>query len=224
MRTLVAIPIFNEASTVEQVLRRVRTFADDVLTIDDGSTDGTPEILERLRKPLDLDVIRHEGNLGYGRGMIQAFGRAAERGFDWLITMDCDEQHEPESIPRFLEAAAADNLDLISGSRYLDTSDAVGGPPPDRRRINHLITDELNERLGLTLTDGFCGFKAIASRPHQSQAQRNGLRVPQQFWVQAAANGWRIDEIPVRLIYNDPTAPSAAGSISPTTGSPTIAA
>lgn len=206
MKILVAVPVFNEQRYVRRVLHAVREYADHVLVIDDGSSDQTPQILEELAGPLSLDVIEHPTNIGYGRSLRDAFARAAERGFDWVITMDCDEQHEPATIPRFVRAAADSGLDIVSGSRYL-TIDANGDqPPPDRRAINHEITAELNERLGMSLTDAFCGFKA-----HRVEAlsritlSEDGYALPMQFWVQCVAAGLAIGEIPVELIYNDQT-------------------
>lgn len=205
MRMLVAIPVLNEERFVRRVLERVRAVTEHVLVINDGSTDRTGAIVEDLRRPLGLDVIERRGNVGYGRSIRDAFGRAADRGFDWVITMDCDEQHEPAAIPRFVERAQAGDLDVVSGSRYLDPEAMRDRPPPDRRAINATITAEINERLGLGLTDAFCGFKAHrtdALRPLQLTV--NGYEFPMQFWVQAMAAGLRVGEIPVKLIYNDP--------------------
>src|SRR5690606_2705312 len=77
LRTLIAIPVFNEERHLEDVLREVRQYADDVLVIDDGSTDRTPQIIARLRDELGLDVIQRDENVGYGRSMQDAFDRAA---------------------------------------------------------------------------------------------------------------------------------------------------
>jgi glycosyltransferase involved in cell wall biosynthesis len=219
MRTLVAIPVYNEQKYVTRVLERVREFAPDILVIDDGSTDRTPALL--AEQP--VEVIRHAANRGYGHSLQDAFRWAAVDGYDWVITMDCDEQHEPASIPDFLAAAATDELDVVSGSRYMPRppdhnlegaapeEDSEGGPaaadsspPPDRRAINAQITRELNERLGLSLTDAFCGFKAYrVSSLRKLRLTVDGYAFPMQFWVQAVAHGLRIGEIPVRLIYND---------------------
>lgn len=205
MRVLVAIPVYNEEAYVERVLHRVREFADHVLVIDDGSSDATPDILDRLRKPLGLDLIRHEANAGYGRSIREAFRRASDRGFDWVITMDCDEQHEPEALPRFVARCLAGDADIVSGSRYLDDGASGDRPPADRRAINAAITADINRRLGLDLTDGFCGFKAHRVRSTDTlQLTENGYAFPMQFWAQCVARGLRIEEIPVKLIYNDP--------------------
>lgn len=202
MRTLVAIPIYNEERYVRPVLHAVLAHAADVLVVDDGSTDQTVAMLPRF----PVDVIRHGVNRGYGRSLRDAFAWAALHQFDWVITMDADEQHEPASIPRFIDAARQNTADIVSGSRYLSSlTDSIGSPPPDRRSINAQITAELNERLGLHLTDSFCGFKAYRVDALQRlNLTEDGYAFPMQFWVQAVAQGLRISEIPVKLIYNDP--------------------
>ena len=209
MRTLITIPIYNEEQYVCRVIKRVLAHGHDVLVIDDGSTDSTPERLAKM----PVSVIRHATNLGYGRSLCDAFDAAARGGYDWVVTMDCDEQHEPDAIPLFLDAAGEGAHDIISGSRYLAPLPADDAPPLERRSINAFITREINDRLGdrlvevggERLTDAFCGFKA-----HRVDAMRkldlteNGYAFPMQLWVQVAAKGLRVREVPVRLIYNDP--------------------
>lgn len=200
-RTLVAIPVFNEEKYVTSVLTRVRDYASDILVIDDGSTDQTPMLL--ARQP--VDVIRHARNRGYGRSLRDAFRWANCYGYEWVITMDCDEQHEPASLPVFQDAMGRDQADIISGSRYLGGERCGDPPPADRRAINARITELVNERLGLGITDAFCGFKAYrVSAIRKLELSENGYAFPLQFWVQAAARGLRVSEVPIRLIYNDP--------------------
>jgi len=200
-RILVGIPVYNEERYVARVLGEVQRYASDILVIDDGSTDATPMRLAEQQ----VEVIRHATNRGYGRSMQDMLRWAKFDGFDWLITMDCDEQHEPAAIPRFVNELLRDDADIISGSRYMRCSEHVDVPPADRRSINQTITAELNERLGLRLTDAFCGFKAYrVSACHRLSLDVDGYDFPMQFWVQAVANRLRIREIPVRLIYNDP--------------------
>ena len=200
---LLAIPVFNEEQYVEGVIAEVRRYSTHILLIDDGSTDETPTL---LRKQSDITVITHPENRGYGKSLADAFAYAGQQGFDWLITMDCDEQHEPSFIPRFLEAAAAGDADIVSGTRYPDGHDVEASVPQDRRQINRQITAMLNERLGLGITDAFCGFKAyrVSSLRH-FDITVPGYAMPMQFWVQAARASLRVMELPVRLIYNDPT-------------------
>jgi len=202
MRYVVAVPIFNEDRTLKAVLRQVRRFAPEILVVNDGSTDSTARLLQS--EP-GVYQIHHADNLGYGQSLIDAFQFALSRGFDWMITMDCDEQHEPERIPDFLSVAAEDDADIISGSRYLTAMDGNSLPPPDRRAINQKITDLFNEVLGLRITDAFCGFKAYrVSALNRINITVPGYGMPIQFWVQAVRQGLRVREIPVRLIYKDP--------------------
>ena len=103
-------------------------------------------------------VVRHATNRGYGAALKTAFDYAIRFRYDVLVTIDCDGQHEPQRIGQLV--AACRDADIVSGSRYLDASDAKSQAPAERRQINTQITRELNERLGLSLTDAFCGFKA----------------------------------------------------------------
>jgi dolichol-phosphate mannosyltransferase len=203
VRVLIAIPVFNERKYVQDVLKKVRGFHDQILVVDDGSTDGTAEY---LTSRTDIYLIRHLENRGYGQSLIDAFEFADVQGFDWVITMDCDEQHEPERIPDFLRAIETDKWDLISGSRYLEEMHANDLPPTDRRSINRTITNILNDCYSLNLTDAFCGFKAHrVSATRRLQLDVPGYAFPMQLWPQVAQYKLRVTEIPVRLIYNDPT-------------------
>ncbi len=201
MRSLTAIPIYNEEKTLTKVLEEVRRFSSDILVVNDGSTDGTPHLL--AEQP-ELNVIVHRHNLGYGAALRSAFGFALAHHYDALVTMDCDGQHEPARIPVLLEALN-EGVDLVSGSRYLRTFHQDTIPPADRRRINHLITQELNQRLGLNLTDSFCGFKAYrVSQLSRLRLDESGWGMPLQLWVQAALLNWKIVEVGVPLLYLDP--------------------
>jgi glycosyltransferase involved in cell wall biosynthesis len=205
MRYLTAIPIYNEERHVENVLSEVRRYSPDILVINDGSTDHTTELLARLANlHADFQVISHPQNRGYGAALISAFAYALEHNYDVLVTMDCDGQHEPSRIPVLLEAI--DDADIVSGSRYLRDFRQDTLAPHDRRRINHVVTTELNERFGLHLTDAFCGFKAYRrdalARLHITET---GWGMPLQLWVQAARACLRIREVAVPRLYLDPT-------------------
>jgi glycosyltransferase involved in cell wall biosynthesis len=199
MRVLTAIPVYNEEAHLEPVLAEVLRFAKDVLVVDDGSTDGTPE---RLRAFPSVQVVRHPRNRGYGAGLRSAFQRTLEAGYDGLVTLDCDGQHEPSLIPAI--AARLAEADLVSGSRYLQVFDPAQRPPEERRKINVEVTRWLNECLGLSLTDAFCGFKAYrASALARFEITDDGYAMPLQVWVQAVQHGMSIIEVPVPLIYLD---------------------
>jgi glycosyltransferase involved in cell wall biosynthesis len=201
MRFLTAIPVYNEERYVEHVLTEVRRYSSDILVVNDGSTDQSEALL--ARQP-DLQVISHPHNRGYGAALISAFAHALEHGYDVLVTMDCDGQHEPSRIPVLLEAIG--DADIVSGSRYLRDFRQDTLAPHDRRRINHQITTELNERFGLHLTDAFCGFKAYRREAlARLRITETGWGMPLQLWVQAARACLRIREVAVPRVYLDPT-------------------
>lgn len=200
---VLAIPVFNEEQYVSRVLEEAKRFSGHILAVDDGSTDRTPEL---LRKNDVISVITHPENLGYGQSIADAFAFARRHGYEWLITMDCDGQHEASFIPAFLQEMARDDADILSGTRYPNGHDVNGLAPPDRREINRQITAMLNRRLELNITDAFCGFKAYrVSALRHLNVTVPGYAMPMQFWVQAARANLRVRELPVRLIYNDPT-------------------
>jgi dolichol-phosphate mannosyltransferase len=196
----VLLPVYNEAPTLERVVRRVQEIPGaDVVIVDDGSTDATPSILERIRV---TGVIRQDPNQGYGKSLMAAFDYAKSHDYRHCVTMDADEQHEPEFIPKLLEGLS--KYDIVSGSRYLDPSISGDAPPPERLEVNRLITAKLRPLTGYDLTDSFCGFKAYrvdALRKFQLDETNYGF--PIQFWLRAAKAGLTVVESPVPLIYKD---------------------
>jgi dolichol-phosphate mannosyltransferase len=199
MKFLTAIPVHNEEKYLEDVLREVSRYARKILVVDDGSTDQTPALLSRFPS---IEVIRHPRNLGYGAGLRSAFNHALGSGYDGLVTLDCDGQHEPSRIPEIAGRLA--DADIVSGSRYLRVFDPDQKPPEERRRINVEVTRWLNDCLGLNLTDAFCGFKAYRrSALEHFEITENGYAMPLQVWVQAVRHGLSIVEAPVPLIYLD---------------------
>jgi dolichol-phosphate mannosyltransferase len=198
-RFLTALPIYNEVGHAGDVLDQVLRYSRDVLVVDDGSTDGTADLLRRRG---DVRVITHSHNLGYGAALKTAFDRALAEGYEVVVTIDCDGQHEPQRIPRFV--AACRGVDIVSGSRYLKQYPGDSLPPPERRWVNQRVTAEINRLLGYNLTDAFCGFKAYrTSGLAHLRLTETGYGMPLELWVQAAHAGLKVIELPVPLIYLD---------------------
>lgn len=200
---LVALPVYNECRYVDDVLQAVHRYAQDILVVNDGSSDGTHAVLER--HPY-LHLITHDVKAGYGRSLIDAFDYARTHQFPWIITMDCDHQHQPACIPRFYQEIARADADIVSGSRYLQSLNLGSAPPPPERvAMNREIADLLNRALGTQLTDAFCGFKAYRTAAVSGLGlTETGYAFPLQLWVRAQRHGLRIREIAVPLIYHDP--------------------
>ena len=203
-RILTALPVYNESSHVRAVLNQVLQHADNVLVVNDGSTDSTSAALAEFEDV--VHVLHHRINQGYGAALRTAFEHAVRYGYDVLVTIDCDGQHQPGLISEI--AAQVDDpanpVDMVSGSRYLKQFDANSIAPEDRRRINMHVTRCLNEKLGFEITDAFCGFKAYrVSSLADLDITDPGYAMPLQLWVQAADLNWRISEYPIPLVYLD---------------------
>jgi glycosyltransferase involved in cell wall biosynthesis len=212
-RVLTALPVYNEVNHVAGAIAGALSYCRNVLIVDDGSIDGSHELLAARD---DIRLIRHATNEGYGAAVASAFDFAIRNGYEVLVTIDCDGQHQPQLIPKFVERCCQGDVDIVSGSRYLRHFPGDSNPPEDRRRVNQIITAEVNRGFGLSLTDAFCGFKAYRvealARIHLTEF---GYAMPLQLWAQAAQLGLRIVELPVPLVYLDATR-SFGGSLDDT--------
>ncbi len=199
MRMLTAIPVYNEEAHLEPVLAEVLRYAGDVLVVDDGSTDRTPDL---LRKFPQVQVIRHPTKSGLRsraperlradpRGGLRRSGHARLRRPARALDDPGDRRRAGRGRHRLGEP-------LPQGVR------SHPAPPEQRRKINVEVTRWLNECLGLSLTDAFCGFKAYcASALEKFEISDDGYAMPLQVWVQAAAANLSIVEVAVPLIYLD---------------------
>ena len=200
MAHLIAIPVYNEEKHLAKVLHESEKNGLDILVVDDGSTDGTQKVLESFP---NVYILKHPTNQGYGAALRTAFDYACREGYEAVVTLDSDGQHEPRLVKQFLEASK--EYDIVSGSRYLAESAMDTPAPKDRRRINSLITDQLNACMRLSLTDSFCGFKAYRTDALKKlHLTEPGYGMPLELWVQASCLGLKITELPVPRIYLDP--------------------
>jgi len=200
VKTLILIPVYNEEEHIVEVIDKVLSFSDeDILVIDDGSTDNSRKILRGLD---GVRLIELEANYGYGYVLNRGFSVAIEGGYEAVVTMDCDDQHEPHLIPTFLGAIR--NADIVSGTRYLNPLPTRLPPPESRKRINREITEIINRVTSYALTDAFCGFKAYRVESlKRLDLDETGYGFPLQLWIQASASGLSVREMPVGLIYKN---------------------
>ena len=202
---LLAIPVFNEADSLEgvfsEILDHLPPEIQAIVAIDDGSSDGSAEILDELSQKRDKIFVRHhQENHGYGCAMIESMKIARKHGYSHLVTMDCDRQHRPADLIRFIQMDP--DIDVVSGSRYLPDSRTQGNPPEDRVEINSRITARLNRHYEWSLTDSFCGFKRYRMENiDPDQFKETGYAFPMEFWAFCRRSNLLIQELAVSRIY-----------------------
>ena len=207
--SLILIPIYNEQKHIFNVLREVRKYSKyNILVINDGSTDESKDIVGEIASCAKLKgkliIINHSKNEGYGKSLIDGINFSRDNNYLYLLTLDCDEQHEPEFIPQFFKEIEKEKFDIVSGSRYLSFQKQIDAPPEDRYRINRKITGLINEITGYGLTDSFCGFKVYRMKGLKKiKLTEKGYGLPLQLWIQAYKNNLTVKEIPVSMIYKD---------------------
>lgn len=195
-RVLVAIPAFNEEASITAVVVRVREALPelDLLVVDDGSSDQTGAVLERL----GVRTATHLCNLGYGRAIQTAIKYALRRGYSALVTLDADGQHAPEQVRQMLAGFETEKWDYLVGSRYVSTRD-YSAAPAGRRLGMQLFSLVTQLATGRRIYDTTSGLKII----------RRSVFEPLTFWhfvdfhaeaiVYLSRLGYRVGEFPVTM-------------------------
>ncbi len=161
MSCLAVVPAYNEAATVGTVIDALRRKAPqvDVLVVDDGSTDATAEIAERA----GVQVLRMPFNLGIGGAVQAGFTYAHEQGYDYMVQVDGDGQHDPGELKKLFAAAKGpDRADMICGSRFATDTGYIA--PISRRTGIHLFAFLLSRLLRQPVTDPTSGFRLYNHR------------------------------------------------------------
>lgn len=194
---VVCIPAFNEERTIARVILKAQKYAERVLVCDDGSTDFTGEIAERL----GAEVIRHERNAGYGAALSSLFKRANEIGPDVMVTLDGDNQHDPEEIPKLIEPILKGEADVVIGSRFLRGK--AEEMPRSRKMGIELITKLAKQASYQDITDAQSGFRAYNKKAVQLLIPTEyGMGASTEILLKAKEEGLKIKEIPVKVSYD----------------------
>lgn len=195
-RLLVAIPCFNEARFIANIVAQARKFVPDVLVVDDGSTDATAQ----LAADAGATVIRHGCQGGPGAAIRTGFLAAIERGADILVTLDGDGQHNPDDLPALIEAALG-GADIVIGSRFLRQGYAA---PRYRKFGIDVITWMFNFASKVKVTDSQSGYRAYSRKALSSLVPtERGFSFSIQTLVEARRLKLRIVEVPVSCIYHE---------------------
>ncbi len=204
MKTLVVLPTYNEAATIEEVLRRTRAAVADasVLVVDDGSPDGTADLAAKLGIELgSVDVLRRPARRGLGDAYRAGFAWGLDRGAEALVEMDSDLSHDPAALPALL--GALDHSDLVIGSRYVP-----GGSIPQWGLHRRLLSKGGNVysslMLGVPVRDMTSGFRAyradLLQKMDLDTVRADGYGFQIEMAYRAATAGARITEVPIRFV------------------------
>ena len=193
-----AIPAFNVERTIVRLVLETQKFVDVVLVCDDGSTDMTGEIAERL----GADVIRHDRNLGYGAAIKTLFTIARELNADVLVTLDGDGQHDPREIPRLIEPVLENKADIVLGSRFL--GDKENGVPRYRGWGIKLISKLTGAASNHKFNDAQCGFRVYGRKALSGLSLvENGMGASVEVLMKSQKNGLTVVEVPAEVKYKE---------------------
>lgn len=198
MSYLIVIPAYNEEAVIGEVISGIkRTEPEmDVLVVNDGSSDRTSEIA----KSSGVKVIDIPYNIGYGGAIQTGFRFAVDYGYDYVITMDGDGQHDPESIRNLIETIKREKADVVVGSRFLDGDYTMGMA---RRIGSYLFSRIAHLYTGVRITDPTSGFQIYNKEAftYLSKGDNYPVDYPDVNIIMALHKmRFRLAEAPVRMI------------------------
>jgi len=193
----VILPAYNEEVSIGSIVLLSRLYADNVIVVDDGSSDRTAEIARKA----GAEVIVHEVNRGKGEALKTGFTAAANLGAYIIVTMDSDGQHNPADIPKLVDPIIRGEADIVSGSRYLN---GLGRNTPVYRRFGQKILDRFtNLNSGLKITDSQSGFYAFAASTRDAfRFTDKGMAIESEMLADAGKAGFRTREVEIGARYD----------------------
>jgi len=190
------MPAYNEERYIGSVILKARQYADEVIVLDDGSTDDTSEIA----KLAGATVIRHEENKGYGAAIQSLLAEAKRKNPDILILLDADSQHNPDEIPSLIKPVISEGSDLVVGSRKQQK-----GKIPAYRRIGQRVLSYFSGILSREkLSDTESGFRVFSRKAIAVlEPRESGMAVSAEMIADAAEKGLKITEVPISIAYTE---------------------
>lgn len=207
-KKVIIIPTYNEKENVEDIIRAVRALEGDyhILIIDDGSPDGTADIVKRLQGefPEALHLLERSGKLGLGTAYLTGFRWALEHGYDYIFEMDADFSHKPADVPRLYAACAEGGADLAIGSRYCNGISVINWPI-GRVIMSYFASAYVRTILRMKVYDTTAGFKCYSRKVLETidfdriKMHGYGFQVEMKYNVYKL--GFKIVEVPI--IFED---------------------
>ena len=200
MKIIIGIPAFNEEKNIASIITKLRNISDTIVVCNDGSSDLTSEIAERM----GAVVINHEKNLGYGGAIRSIFLKAKELDGDVLVTFDADGQHRIEDIENVITPIIEEKADLVIGSRFLNESEKE---VPQYRKVGiKVITKITNASIKKQLTDSQSGFRAYSKKVVDNlNPSEMGMGISTEILIKASTRNYKITEVPIKILYSGNT-------------------
>ena len=193
-KIIIGMPAYNEEKYIGSMVALVKQYADEVIVVDDGSTDRTVMVAEFA----GATVIQHGKNKGYGAAIQDIISEAKKKNADVLVIIDADAQHNPEEIPVLIKAVSEGN-DLVIGSRKMQTQSDI---PAYRRAGQRVLLFFTNILSGEKLTDTESGFRAYSRKAlAELVLKENGMAISAETVSVATTKGLIITEVPISVTY-----------------------
>ncbi|WP_288975991.1 glycosyltransferase family 2 protein [Methanosphaera stadtmanae] len=194
-KVAVLLPAYNEEVSIASMILLSLQYADEVIVIDDGSSDRTSEV-SRLA---GATVLSHTTNKGKGAALKTGFKYAQD--YDIIVTIDADGQHNPSEIPDVIKPIMEDRADIVNGSRYIAGKDTT---TPTYRRVGQTVLDNATYLAsGVKLTDTQSGFRAFSSKSIEYfNFDPNGFGIESDMLIEASVNKLRIVEVEITVRYD----------------------
>jgi glycosyltransferase involved in cell wall biosynthesis len=194
---IAVIPALNEEKTIGKIVKKTRQHVDDVVVVDDGSWDHTAEIAEAM----GAEILSHPERMGYGAAIRDGLRHALQKGADRIVTLDADDQHDPDEIPLLVDGLLEKGTDIAIGSRFL-VNDGAG--PSRIRKLGIDMITRLTTSKGNKITDAQSGFRAYRSAVVKDlDLEENGMGASTEIILKASKKGYKMSEIPVHIVYTD---------------------
>ena len=205
--SLVIIPTYNEKENIEQIITAVFSLEKsfDILIVDDGSPDGTGQIVKDLqaRCPNRLFLIEREGKQGLGTAYIRGFKWALEHSYEYVFEMDADFSHNPADLERLYEACSEKKADVAIGSRYISGMNVVNWPL-GRILISYFASYYVRIITGMRIKDATAGFKCYRRRVLETidldAIQFKGYAFQIEMKFMAYKHGFKLEEVPIIFV------------------------
>ena len=219
-KQLVIIPTYNEIENAERIIRAVFGLEGGfhILIIDDGSPDGTSDVVKRLQGEFSdrLFLIERSGKLGLGTAYITGFKWALERDYDYIFEMDADFSHDPADLPRLLAACEDGGADFAIGSRYADGVSVVNWPI-GRIIMSYYASVYTRTVLRTKIMDSTAGFLCYSRRVLEGidldHVRMKGYGFQIEMKYTAVRKGFKVAEVPVIFVNRKAGSSKMSGSI-----------